>query len=106
MKRGSANDITNDYIEFNICSINENGYDVVGKLAQNYFDHNDSMDDLVIRIGTSYDGVNYDIRNEIVLIENCEAVFSNDWWEGQGFIRVYGIRSVIDLDIYGGLYPD
>lgn len=97
--------ITNDYIEFDNCSINENGYDVVGKLAQNYFDHN-SMDDLVIRIGTSYDGVNYDIRNEIVFIENCETVFLNDWWEGQDFIRVYGIQSIPNLDISDGLYPD
>lgn len=97
--------ITPDYVELDIRDSGQSGYDAVAILIWNYFKHN-PMDDLVIRIGISYNGYDYDIENELVLIENGSFEFLNDWWEGQMFIRVYGIRYVPTLDISGGLYPD
>lgn len=97
--------IVNGYIQLDILDSFHNGYDVVEALICNYFKHN-PMDDLVIRIGMSYDGDDWDVENELVLVENGSIEFLNDWWEGQKHIRVYGIQSIPNLDISGGLYPD
>lgn len=94
-----------DYIELNIKDSDQSGYDAVGALIWNYYGYN-PMDDLVIRIGISYNGKDYDIQNELVLTENGSFEFLNDWWEGQKFIRVYGIQSVLTFDISGGLYAN
>lgn len=93
------------YFEFDIRYTNQNGYDAVETVIWNYFNHN-PMDDLVIKLGTSYGGGDYNVNNELVLIEDGSITFLNDWWEGQGFIRVYGIQSIPNLDISGGLYYD
>lgn len=97
--------ISNGYVQLDITDSFHNGYDAVEALICNYFEHN-PMDDLVIRIGTSYDGENYDVDNELVLIDNGSFEFLNDWWEGEKFIRVYGIQSIPELVVSGGLYPD
>lgn len=97
--------ITREYIEFNLTEHRDSGYDVVGDLVIKYFNHN-YYSDVIVRIGTSYDGKSYDITNEGAFFENSDIVFENDWWEGQQFIRVYGIKCVNELDISGGLYYD
>lgn len=96
---------TKDYIQLNLSESNWDGYGIVEHLIWNYFDHN-FMDDLVVRLSLSYDGDNYDVRNEITFFDDGRIEFLNDWWEGQKFIRIYGIQSVPDLDVSGGLYPD
>lgn len=97
--------ITREYIEFNLKAHRDSGYDIVGDLIIKYFNHND-YSDVIVRIGTSYDGKRYDITNEVAFFENCDILFENDWWEGERFIRVYGIVSIDDVDVSGGLYPD
>lgn len=105
LKGDNAVSITNEYVQLDILDSFQNGYDAIEAVIWKYFDHN-PMDDLIVRIGISYDGNDYDVENELVLVENGSIEFLNDWWEGQKYIRVYGIQSIPNLDISGGLYPD
>ena len=82
------------------------GYDAVGEYIQRYWKHN-ITDDVVVSIGVSHDGRSYELSNEIASPHNCDDIlFLNDWWEGEKFIRIYGIQSVDALDISGGIYED
>lgn len=86
----------------------QSGYDVVGKYIRRYWDHN-GYEDLIVSIGTSYDGQTYCRYNEIAspYFENSDCVeFLNDWWEGEQYIRLFGIKSVSAFNISGGIYTE
>jgi hypothetical protein len=56
-------------------------------------------------MGVSHDGKTYDIYKEIASPYNGDDVeFLYDWWEGEKFIKLFGIKAVDEIDISGGLY--
>lgn len=56
-------------------------------------------------MGTSHDGKTYDLCKEIASPYNGDDVeFLYDWWEGEKFIKLFGIKAVDEIDISGGLY--
>lgn len=81
----------------------QNGYDEVGRYIERFWDHH-ITDTVICRIGTSYDGNSYEIRNEAVCPTMDGMEFLYDWWEGERFITIYGIISLNDVDVNGGLY--
>lgn len=83
----------------------QNGYDVIGEYIRRYWDHN-TADTVIVSIGISHDdGDTYELRNEIASPMNLDDVeFLYDWWEGEKFIGLFGIKSISELDIYGGIY--
>ena len=84
----------------------QTGYDVVGEYIRRYWKHN-FQDTVVCSIGISYDGNSYELLNEIAEPENFDDIlFSYDWWEGQKYIKLYGIKAVDELDISGGIYTE
>ena len=78
----------------------QNGYDEVGKHILDFW-RGYSFCTTIVRIRKSYDGTNWDTSNEIVYpVEwNSDMEWLNDWWEGQQFIRILGIKAVDDLVI-------
>lgn len=82
----------------------QSGYDAVEEYIRRYMEHN-IMDDVIVSVGTSYDGVTYDLKNEVASPINFDNIeFMYDWWEGERFIKLFGIKSVNELDIHGGIY--
>lgn len=84
----------------------QSGYDVIGKYIRRYWRHN-IIDTVIVSIGTSYDGDTYDIHKEIASPMNLDDIeFLYDWWEGEKFIKLFGIVTINELDISGGIYME
>lgn len=84
----------------------QSGYDAVGEYIHRYWEHN-ITDDVVASIGTSYDGNTYDLLKEVASpVGYNDIEFLHDWWEGEKYIKLFGIKTVGELDIYGGIYEE
>lgn len=84
----------------------QSGYDAIGEYVRRYWDHV-GYDTVVVALGTSYHGDDFYLFNEIAnTTDTTEVEFANDWWEGEKFIRIFGIAAVNGLDISGGIYQD
>jgi len=84
----------------------QSGYDAVGEYIRRYWNHN-ITDTVIVSIGTSYDGNTYDLRKEVASPLNFDDIeFLYDWWEGEKFIKLFGIKTISELDIYGGIYDE
>lgn len=82
----------------------QTGYNVIGEYIRRYWEHH-MTDDVIVSLGTSYDGKVYEHRNEIASPLNFNDIeFLYDWWEGEKFIRLFGIISLNEIDIHGGIY--
>lgn len=84
----------------------QSGYDAVGEYIRRYWNHN-ITDTVIVSIGTSYDGNTYDLRKEVASPLNFDDIeFLYDWWEGERHIKLFGVRTISELDISGGIYED
>lgn len=84
----------------------QSGYDAVGEYIHRYWEHN-ITDDVVVSIGTSYDGNTYCLLKEVASpVGYNDIEFLHDWWEGEKYIKLFGIKTVGELDIAGGLYAE
>lgn len=84
----------------------QSGYDAVGEYIIRYWEHN-IWDDVIVSLGTSYDGGTYDILKEVAYPCNYHDIeFLSDWWEGEKYIKLFGIKAVAELDISGGIYSE
>lgn len=82
----------------------QSGYDVVGEYIRRYWNHN-ITDTVIVSIGTSYDGHTYELHKEVARPINFDDIaFLYDWWEGEKFIKLFGIQTLDELDIFGGIY--
>ena len=82
----------------------QTGYNIVGEYIRRYWEHN-IYDTVIISMGVSGDGKAYDLCKEIASPHNGDDVeFLYDWWEGEKFIKLFGIKAVDEIDISGGLY--
>ena len=84
----------------------QSGYDVIGEYIKRYWDHN-IVDTVVISIGTSHDGTTYNLRKEVASPWNFDDIeFLYDWWEGEKYIKLFGIKTLDELDVFGGIYME
>lgn len=82
----------------------QSGYDAVGEYIRRYWNHN-AVDTVLVFLGTSYDDKVYNTRKEIATpIDLDDIEFAYDWWEGEKFIWLIGIKSVSQIDISDGIY--
>ncbi len=60
--------------------------------------------DVVCLIGTSFDGVNYCKTVEVAFPDEnlIDVVFRNDWYEGQPYVKIFGIKCVDEIDFTMG----
>ena len=85
------------------------GYDAVGEYIHRYWKHYGVNDTVIVSIGTSYDGRIYEHRNEVAspyYSYGDDIEFLYDWWEGEKFIRLFGIISLDGINISGGIYTE
>lgn len=84
----------------------QNGYNAVGEYIRRYWKHN-IYTTVVVSFGTSYDGKIYELRKAIASPYQFDDIeYLYDWWEGERFIKLFGIKSVDELDISGGIYAE
>ena len=84
----------------------QSGYDVIGEYIRRYWNHN-ITDTVICSIGVSYDGLTYDLMNEVACPEKYNSIeFLNDWWEGEKYIKLFGIKTINELDVSGGIYTE
>lgn len=85
----------------------QTGYNAVEKYITRYCDHN-AYETVVVSMAISYDGKNYNLVNDIAFPEGHFVGFEflHDWWEGEKFIKILGIKGVSELEIHGGLYEE
>lgn len=84
----------------------QTGYDAIGEYIHRYWKHH-MTDDVVVSLGTSYDGKVYEHRNEIASPYSFNDIeFLYDWWEGEKFIRLFGIISLDGINVRGGIYTE
>lgn len=82
----------------------QSGYDIIGEYVRRYWEHH-IIDTVIVALSTSYDGMDYNVIHEIVSpVDGDKIEFMDDWWEGEKYIRIFGIKSVNDLEITGGIY--
>jgi len=83
---------------------NQTGYDVVAEFIKRYWEHH-ITDQIVVSLGLSRDGITFEHHNEVASPYNFDDIeFDYDWWEGEQYIRIFGITSVNKLNIAGGIY--
>lgn len=85
----------------------QSGYDAIGEYIRRYWEHN-VVDTVIVSIGTSYDGVTYYLRNEVAdsSYNFNDIEFLYDWWEGEKYIKLFGIKSINEIHIDGGIYTE
>lgn len=82
----------------------QSGYDIVGEYIRLYWKHN-ITEDVICSIGTSYDGFTYEFKNEVASPYHFDDIeYLCDWWEGEKYIKLFGIKAISELDIDGGIY--
>ena len=64
-------------------------------------------DDVIVSIGLSYDDNTYEMCKEVASPMNFDDVeFLYDWWEGQKYIKLFGIKTIEEIDVSGGIYTE
>ena len=86
-----------------ILGAKDTGYDVVADRIMRYYKTH-IPDTVIVSIGISYDGEKWEYMNEVAYpidYLNSNIEFLYDWWEGQKYIKLFGIESVSNLKIDG-----
>ena len=83
----------------------ESGYEVIGEYVDRYWRHH-GRHDAIVSLATSYNGRDYYALKEIFSPDayGCGAECLNDWYEGEKYIRLFGIKNVDEIDITDGIY--
>jgi len=74
----------------------QNGYNEVEYYINDYW-RKYYPDTVIVSLGISYDGISYDDVNIVAEPMNfifAEVVFNTDWWEGQKYIIIYGMKLI------------
>lgn len=84
------------------------GYEAVAEYIRRYWKHN-VCDAVICSIATSFDGKSFETRNEVAMpygFDGDEIEFLYDWWEGERFIKLFGIKGISEINIEGGIYTE
>ena len=77
----------------------QSGYDVVAEYVLKYWDKT-YYSTAIVSLETSYDGRKYDKVNEVVSsLDGDFNEFLHDWWEGQKFIKINGVKNIDEIEI-------
>ena len=84
----------------------QTGYEIIAEYIRKFWNHNNTFETVIVSLATSYDEKEYHYFNEIASPDqNFEIVeFMHDWWEGEKYIKLRGIKTIDELDITGGIY--
>lgn len=89
---------------------NQTGYEAVYEYIERYLKHqfeDGYRDDVIVSLAASYNGKDFSQENQLVILDEAlDLEFVDDWWEGEKFIRIYGIQAIEDIPVSGGIYED
>jgi hypothetical protein len=79
----------------------QSGYDLVGEQLINHWKQT-YYSTALVSLELSYNGKDYTKTNEVVspLIDSDICEWLSDWWEGQEYIRILGIKNIDDIDLF------
>ena len=84
----------------------QSGYDAIGEYIRRYWKHH-IYTTVIVSIGRSYNGYTYEVINEIASPVGFDDVeFLYDWWEGEKYIRLFGIKAIDAFNVSGGIYAE
>lgn len=85
----------------------QDAYSAIAEYIKRYWEHH-GIGVVIISIGLSTDGKEYTLVNDVVEPIDCgdSMEFLDDWWEGEKFIRLFGIKDLSELAISGGIYEN
>ncbi len=84
----------------------QDAYDIVGKYIEKYWQEH-YYTDVLVRIATSYDGKTYAPSNEFVAFDGKDGMeYQNDWWEGERYLKIYGIIDIREVIIPENIFDD
>ena len=76
----------------------QTGYDVVAECVREYWDQT-YYGTVIVWMAISNDGEKYCRFNEVVIPQDGDIEFLNDWWEGEKYIKIYGIANLDDIEM-------
>ena len=82
----------------------QSGYNAVANYIKRYWEHN-VIDTVIISIELSNNGEKFEKHNEIaspIGFDDIEYLY--DWWEGEKFINILGIKSINEIEVLDGVY--
>ena len=84
----------------------QTGYDAVGEYIRRYWKQY-FCDTVIVSLATSYDSVKFSTLNEVASPYNFDDIeYLYDWLEGEKFIKLFGIKSIAEIKIEGGIYEE
>ena len=85
---------------------NQTGYNAIGEYIRRYWEHH-IEDAVIVSMEISRDRKVYEHRNEVACPYNWNSIeYLNDWWESEKYIKLFGIKSIDELDVSGGIYTE
>ena len=75
-----------------------NGYETVSNYIKSFWRSKYTCN-VVFLVGTSLDGVNYCKTVEVAFPDEnmTDVVFLNDWYEGEPYVKMFGIKCIDDI---------
>ncbi len=87
----------------------QSAYEVIEEYIKRYWSkYGYNTGPVIVSVGVSNDGKSYELHNEVADAMDCgidsDIIFLYDWWEGQRYIKLFGIKAVSELEVSGGIY--
>ncbi len=84
----------------------QSGYEAIAKYIKRYWEHN-GQDTIIVSMKISFNDKDYETVRAVAYPMSVDDVeFLHDWWEGQTFIKLLGIRSINLINISDGIYTE
>lgn len=87
----------------------ETGYEAVARYIYRYWNHYGYTDSVLVKLAISYNGEDWETLPVQIASPNDfrgdgGILFDVDWWEGEKYIRLYGIKFSDFFEVEGGIY--
>jgi hypothetical protein len=83
----------------------QTGYDVIGEYIRRYWE-NVCCTTVLVSVCDSYDGKDFCHKSIIASPEfpDMTLEYEYDWWEGEKYIILHGIKDIHEIEITGGIF--
>ena len=86
----------------------ETGYEAVARYIYRYWNHYHYNDSVLVKLAISYNGEDWEMLPVQIAspdgFSGRDILFDVDWWEGEKYIRLYGIKFSDFFEVEGGIY--
>ena len=86
----------------------ETGYEAVAEYIYRYWNHYRYTGSVLVTLAISYNGEDWEMLTVQIAspdgFRGDDILFDMDWWEGEKYIRLYGIKFSDFFEVEGGIY--